>query len=293
MGRKIGWSDETIQGGYGDDSLKDRRYKGLRGQKHVVRVMTEAEVFRVHVIDDVLDAAEDGEPRVFYMNCSQTWDDEAEDWTGKCMGCEGDYDVQEKYIAGVLLLGVQKGKKGGMQKIDPENSPHYWTFGADKYRKLSNIYLELQRAKKKRSLKQVELTIDCGSKADDEKFQKLDINVAQGDDMTTRDHVAAWKEDGPDLIEAAMKVESIAVQKRKLKKKKRKREDEDDVIDDEEEEEEEKPRRAKKKGPRRTKKKASRKKKEPEPEEEEEGDDEEEEDEVGEDDLDDLLSEIE
>ena len=136
--RKVGWTDESITGSFNDQS-KERRYRGKKGETHVIRVMTECEEYRVHAVDDVLEADKEGEPRVFNMNCSKTWDDDGGDWAGECAGCEREYDLNSKYVAGVLHLATYKGRAKVPQKIDPSNAVHYWDFGADKYRKLSDI----------------------------------------------------------------------------------------------------------------------------------------------------------
>jgi len=265
--RKIGWEDESITGRFRD---KDdvQKFRGAKGVTFVIRVMTDCEEYRVHAIDDILDPGKDGEPRVFNMLCSKTWDDENDDWDGDCVGCDREYDVATKYIAGVLVVGQYKGRAKKVQKNDAENAPHFWDFGGDKYRKLSDIALELSRAEKPKKLQGVELTVKC----EDEHYQKLNINVSQAARLTTKEHVTVWKEEGQKLIDDAIKAPSLAEQKRTLKKRKKKRSRDDDGGD-----EEEKPRRRK-----------AKKEKDEEPEEEAE----EEEDTGGDEDLDDLLDEL-
>lgn len=216
MVRKVGWEDESITGGFGGPN-KERKYAGKKGEKHIIRCLTDCLEYRVHAINDVLEPKEDGEERVFNMICSKEWDDEAEDWTGECLACDGDYEISEKYICGILLLGVKKGTKGSVQRIDPENSVHYWPFGADKYRKLSNIAMELKEADPPKKLSQVELVISC----EDDTFQKLDINVSQAKALTTKAHVAAFKEEGEELVSEASTGPKLSDQKRRLKKKRR------------------------------------------------------------------------
>lgn len=214
-GRKIGWEDQSITGGF-KGANKERQFKGEIGVTYIIRVMTECEEYRVHVVDDVREPDKNGEPQVFNMICSKTWDSGAEDWTGECEGCERDYVLNNKYISGVLVVGSYKGRSKVPQKIDPANAAHYWPFGGDKYRKLSDIALTLSRAKKPRTLKQVELEVSC----EDETFQKLNIQISQGEALTTRAHIEAWNEEGPKLLEEATKPPTIAEQKRNLKKRK-------------------------------------------------------------------------
>ena len=236
--RKVGWKDTSIRSGFGGPN-RERRYRGVKGEKHYIRIMTECEEYNVHAVNDVLEPNDDGTERVFNIVCSKQWDDDAEEYVGSCLACERDYDISTRYICGIVLLGVKKGTKGKVQLIDPENSPHYWDFGADKYRKLSNHAIELAEADPPKSLTSVEFAVTC----EDNNFQKLDIAVSQGKRMTTKEHVSEWKEQGDELIEGAAgplpeKEQRRALKKRKQKdapKKKRKHvepeEDDDESVD--------------------------------------------------------------
>lgn len=290
MPRKIGWENKDITGGRGGGADKERRFRGVKGSTFVIRVVTECEEFRKHFIDDVLEPNEKtGEPRGFNMICAKTWDDESEDYDGDCLPCDKDYDVSTSYIAGILVLGVYKGRSKRVQRFDPENAVHWWDFGPDKYRQISDIVLDLQRGSKKQKLSQVELTIKC----EDENYQKLTIQVSQADPLMTkknaRDYIEAWKEEGPQLIEDATKAPTKAEQKRRMKPKKRTRSrDEDDGDgDDDSGERKAKPRRSAKKG------KGRRKPKDEEPEDDgEEFEDADDGEDVSDDDLDDLLDDL-
>lgn len=286
MGRKIGWEDQKIKGGRGGGPDKERRFRGVKGTTFIIRVLTECEEFRKHFVDDVLEPDEKtGEPRGFNMNCGKTWDDDEQDYTGDCLGCERDYNLSTSYIAGILVLGLYKGRSTRPQRMDPENAVHWWDFGPDKYRQISDIVLELQRAEKPKKLSQVELTVKC----EDETYQKLNISISQAKPImnkkNAKDYLECWKEEGPPMIEEATVAPSLEEQKRQLKPRKRKRRDDDE--DDGYGEEDEKPRRRKKK--------AKKRKKRDEPEEEEEVEDSEEEeveDSDDEEDLDDILDNL-
>lgn len=283
MGRKkVGWGDESVTSGY-DDSLRENRFRGTRGTKYLIRVLTDAMEYRVHTIDDVLDADEEtGEARCFNMNCSLDWDEDKEDWVGKCIPCEEEYDANSRFVCGLVLLATQKGR-GKWQSIDPENSVMYWDFGRDKYVQLRDIELELQRAKtKKKGLKHVELVVTCGNKRDDETFQKLRIQISQDEPAMTRDYLEAFKAEGLSLVERASAGDDPKVQARKLKKKKPKK---STKKDDDEDDQDEDPKPSKKKGARRV----SKPKKDEDPEDDDDSGDEA----PDTDDLDDLLDELE
>lgn len=266
--RKVGWEDQSITGGRRGGPDKERRYRGKKGETHVIRVMTDCNEFRQHSVDDVLEPDKDGEARVFQINCRKVWDEKAEDWSGSCECCdERDYDLSGKFISGILLVGVYKGRSTTAQKIDPEHSPLWWDFGPDKYRQLSDIALELSRSSKKRKLSQVELTVKC----EDEHFQKLNINVSQADTLTTKAHIDEWRSEGEKLLEEATAGPTEAEMKRNLKKKKSKKRDNDDEDDD---------RSSKKRSS------GSSKKKRDDDEETSKSDD------TGDEDLDDLLAEL-
>jgi hypothetical protein len=216
--RSIGWKDPDISGG-GNRRNRERQYRGKKGERHYIRIVTECEEYQVHSVDDVLDPRDDGEPRIFNMNCSKHWDDEADDYVGECLACERDYDINTRYICGILLLAVKKGTKGKAQTLDPENAPHYWDFGADKYRKISNHAIELADADPPKPIQKVEFVVTC----EDEGFQKLDINVSQSKQLTTRDHMEEWAEQGPSLVDGASGALSLKEQKRSLTKRKKKK----------------------------------------------------------------------
>ncbi len=301
MGRKIGWDRTDIKGGGRSGPDKDRQFKGIKGTTFIIRVMTDCEERRTHFVDDVLPPKPDGEAAGFSLNCSKEWDDSEEAYVGACYGCdEKEYDLAVGYVAGVLVLGSYKGRSTRVQAQDAGNAVHWWAFGADKYRQLSDIMLDAQRAGKKiKSLKQLELVVKVDDSDKAEQFQKLRITMSQSKPLLTKANAAeykeAWAEEGPPLLEACLEITDEQEWKRSTKKKKgkRSREEEldlDEETEEEEEEETKKPRRGSKK---KTKKKRG-KKKAPEPEEEEEEGEEEEEDEyaTGEEDLDDILDDI-
>jgi len=98
MPRDVGWGDESV-GNRGPD--KERQYRGVKGETHVIRVMTTCKEVRVHFVDDILDPDKDGEARGFWMNCSREWDESEEEWVGDCMGCDREYTVSSKFVAGI------------------------------------------------------------------------------------------------------------------------------------------------------------------------------------------------
>ena len=279
MGRRkrIGWEDESIVGGFRNE--RERQFRAKKGKTFVIRVMEDAFSFRQHKINDILEPDKDGEERAFNMNCSKDWDDEAEDWTGDCEGCEREYDVVERFIAGILVLGYYSGRSDKFKAVDADESPHYWDFGRTQYRKISDLALSMQRGKKKRALKTVELLVTC----EDENFQKINLNKADPDDerRTTREHVEAWKEQGDDLLDLATEAPKKSEWQRRLKKKKpAKKSRSRDRDDDGEDGEDEAPkRRAKKKKP-------ARRKSEPE-DDADDGDGS-----TGDEEIDDLLAEL-
>jgi len=269
MPRTVGWEDKSITGGRGGPD-KERRFRGVKGTTFVVRVVTDCEEYRKHFVDDVLEPSKSGEARGFNMNCSKTWNDELEDYDGECIGCEREYETSTSYIAGILVLGFYKGRSTRVQRQDPENAVHYWDFGPDKYRQISDIVLDLQRSKKPKKLAQVELTVKC----EDEHYQKLNIAIGTGDPImdkeNARDYLDCWKEEGPALIKAASEAPSIAEQKRRLKPKRKRDDDRGDGSEDE--------KRTNKRTPKRRSKKPD-----PEPDDDQDG---------GDEDLDSLLDDI-
>jgi len=268
MPRDVGWGDETV-GNRGPD--KERQYRGVKGETHVIRVMTTCKEVRVHFVDDILEPDKDGEARGFWMNCSREWDESEEEWVGDCMGCDREYTVSSKFVAGILFLGIFKGRAKKPTRIDPESAVNFWDFGNDKYKQLRELHFELARDEDDpKKLHQVELTV----KTKKQDFQDLTIAVYTGKRLTTKDYVDEFKAEGKKLIEAFCKTESIPEQKRNLKPRKprRSRDDEDDEDDDERPT---KPRKGKKK----------RRREEPE-------DDDHDEESTGDDDLDALIDEI-
>lgn len=277
------WEDEDVVSGFRNE--KEGQFRGKKGVTYVIRVMTMPQKYRVHAINDVLPPKDDGEDGVFNMNCSKDWDDSAGDesegdWDGDCDGCEKEYDLSDRFVAGILVVGeLRKGDR--IKKIAPEDSPHFWDFGKDKYRSLSDIRLSLKRGKKKRPLKAVELEVTCNS-GKPEVFQDLNITKRDSDHdvLTTKKHVLEWNEIGPDLVEACMTAPDKAEWKRRLKRKKpsqRKRGGEDDDSDHDD-----KPTRSAKK-----KKTSKGKKRDEDPEEGDANGS------TGDEELDDLLSELE
>ena len=224
MARKIGWEDESITGTFNDD---DKKYRGVKGETHVIRVMQECVEFRIHFVDDVLDPSKDGEPRGFNKNCSREWSEADEDYVGDCDGCDREYDISSKFAAGILHLGTYKGRSKTVQKVDPENGVRWWPFGGDKYRKLSDLSLELSRAEKPKKLHQVELVIKC----EDEAFQKLNVNVSQAKALTTKAHVAEWKATGEKLVDEMIAGTTAKDWTRTLKRKKKRKKDDDEEQD--------------------------------------------------------------
>jgi len=228
-GKEIDWEDEEIVSGYRNDQKK---YRAKPGVTDVIRVVSMPVLYRVHAINDVLDPDKDGEERVFNMTCSKDWDPESGDegeWVGDCKGCDEDYDLSDRFCAGILLVGqIRKGK---LKKVAPEDSPYPWDFGKDKYRSISDIRLSLKRGKKNRPLKAVELEVSLNT-SKPEVYQDLNIQKRDEDHevCTTRAHMKEWAEQGPALLEETMKAPDAAEWKRRLKKKKpaRKRKGSDD-----------------------------------------------------------------
>lgn len=288
--RKVGWNDESVSSGFSDH--KDQQYKGEKGVKHILRICTECEEYRVHEVDDVF-KNNDGEYITFNIVCGKHWDEEAEDWAGDCLACDKEYDAKTKFIAGVLMVGVIKGKSEKPAAVEPHQSVFYWAFGNDKYEQLRDLYFGLKQAEEPKRLKDVELMVTCGKAKDAVQFQKLNITIWQGKTMTTKAHKKAAIEGMRALMDAASAPTKPAEMKRRLKKK---REAEPDDDEEEEEEEEDRPKRTKKKTSKKKTKKKTRRKKEPDPEpedEEEEEEEEEEEDEgTGDPEMDALMDEI-
>jgi len=291
--RKVGWGDDSV-GTTDWKKNRERQFRGKRGEKRFIRVMGDPEVFRDHKVDDVR-PEKDGEPQAFNMQCAKTWDEEEEEWTGDCLGCDKDYEVKDKFIVAILFLATKIGKKKPKPK-DPDEAVFYWDFGNDKYQRLSEIVDDLSGKKKPKKLHQVELQVSCTTERD-EKFQDLTIEISGQDPFMKEDvkgYMAAFKEEAGNLVDEAAKEPTIAEQKRRLKPIKSKKKDDDDLDledEDDDEDEDEAPKRKKKskkkaKGSAKKKSKKKGKKKKPEPEEDE--DDEEDEEE-----LEDLLAELE
>lgn len=275
--RKRKWDDDDV-GGFKKD--KSRQYRGKAGEKHFLRIMTDPEEYILHKVDDVLEPEEDGTPRVFNAICRREWDDDEEDWTGDCQACDEGYETISRYICGVVFLGQKPAKgKGKISRIDPELSPRYWDFGKDKFNSLAAVFSDLQDEDPPRKLNQVEITVTCDEKRDEE-YQDLKINTYSGKTLTEKGHLKAWKAQGADLIDAATKADSESEMKRSLARKKKKKSRGSDDDDDNEATSAPTKKRTKK----RSKKRA------PEPED----DDDEDEDEDPEDEeLDELLKELE
>lgn len=225
MGRKIGWEDESVTGSFRQD--RERQYRGKEGEKHVVRAVGECIEYRQHFVDDVLDPAKDGTPKGFSMNCAREYNDDNGEWEGDCLGCDREYELSTRYCTGLLHLATYKGRSRTPQKIEPENAVHWWDFGGDKYRKLSDLALELSRAENPKKLHQVEIVITC--EPGGEGYQKLNINLSQAKALTTRGHIEEYQETGPKMVAEAVKAPNASEQKRRLKKKRRKRGGDDDA----------------------------------------------------------------
>lgn len=277
MGRKaVGWQDESVQSGFSDRKDKERQYRAKKGRTDYMRVMSSAEEYRTHSVPDVAFNKE-GEAVTFNIICSKEWDDKKEDYVGECLSCDKDYEVSERFICGVIFLGSKKGKRGSINENSADNAPYYWDFGNDKYVKLREMAMRQAEAEPPKKLSQVELVVTCT----DDGFQKIEISKYEGKRLTTKDHIAEYKEQGEDLIDEAVKPPSVAEQKRRLKSKKPKKKADEDLFGDEDDgdEPEEKPKKKARKSPAK-----ARKKKEPEPEPEDEDEDD--------DDLDGLLDEL-
>ena len=213
--QKIGWEDETVKGGFGGPN-EERKFRGEKGTKKIVRFTTSCFRYRVHSINDVRPPhPKTGEEQGFGMNCSKEWSDKNEEWEGDCEPCERDYDLKDRFICGLILVGIQKGR-GKVQKIDPENSPMFWDFAGTMYEVVRDKQAELKQAKKPQKITQVEYIVTC----DDDQWQKIRLDKSDREVYTTREHVRAWKEQGDQLIADATEGLDVKTQKRKLKKKK-------------------------------------------------------------------------
>lgn len=285
--RRVGWEDESVQSGFSDH--KEQQYKGEKGVKDILRVVTDCEEYRVHEIDNVF-KNDKGEYITFNVVCGKHWSDEEEDWAGPCEACDKEYDAKTKFIAGVLKVGVIKGKSDKVAKVEAHQCVFYWAFGNDKYEQLRDIVFNLKQLEDgAKTLKQVELLVTCGKAKDAVLYQKLNISVWGGKQLTTKPHMVAAKEGIRELLEAASAPTSEKEMKRRLKKKRKARDEDEDGDNDSEEE---KPKTTKKK----TRRKAGSEAKEPEdePAEEEEGSEESEDDGegTGDPEMDELMAEI-
>lgn len=212
MVKKIGWEDETVTGGF-QKKNKEQQFRGQKGTKHVIRIPGEVVEYRVHKVEDVAEPKENGEPQAFNLNCAKVWDETAEEWAGDCLACERDYPISARYVCGLVLVGVQKGKNPNVQKIDAPNSVMFWDFAGTTYRKISDLVLELKRAVPPKPLKSVELVVTC----EDDNFQKVNIGISQGAPLTTKDHIAAFKDEAPKLVEECAAAPKPDDMKRELK----------------------------------------------------------------------------
>lgn len=226
MPRTLGWKDQNVTGGFNKKN-EDQKFKVKKGERYIIRVLTECVEFREHKVDDVLEPdPKTNEERAFAITCRKDFDDKSGEWTGDCQGCdERNYDVSSKYVAGIVLVGLIRGRNPNVQKIDAPNSVYYWPFGADKYRKLSDIELSLNRGKK--TLKDVELEVSLDNSDGAETYQKVNLVIAQGEQLTTKAHILAFKDEGPKLVEDCWKAPSEQEMKRSLKKRGKQKQEDD------------------------------------------------------------------
>jgi hypothetical protein len=210
---------------------KEKQYRGVKGETHIIRIMTNCKEVRQHFVDDVRDPdPKTGEPQGFNQNCSREWDDTEEEYLGDCMGCDRDYDINTKLVTGILHVGTIKGRAKVPTVIEPENAVKYWDFGlpqfgpGKKFKQIREIHFDLEREGKR--LPQVELQI----KTEKEKYQDLTITRYNGPRLTTKAHAAAFKEEGQALVDEFCKAPSLSEQKRNLKKRRPRRgKDSDDA----------------------------------------------------------------
>lgn len=221
MPRTMGWKNRSVTTKRpGPD--KEKQFKARRGEKYIIRVMTGCDQFRTHAVDDVLDPKENGEPSIFNMNCSKTWDDDSEDWVGSCLGCDREYKTNDQYVCGILLLGEIRGNSRRVQPVDPDKAPRWWRFGPSKYCILRDIALELEEAETPRTLTQIELVLTCEDKHDAEQFQKIGIQKSERKALTTKEYLSAWKDLGSELCATVTAIPTADEQARQLKKRKSK-----------------------------------------------------------------------
>lgn len=262
MPKTVGFKDKTVTSGFDDD--KENQYRAKQGRTDIVRFMTEPVEYLVHKINDVLDPDEDGEERAFSLKCAQDWDEAEDDWVGDCEACEQEYDRQSRYAVGMLVV-ARKSKSGKTIKVDANESVKYWDYAATTYSRMETLTESVEEGGKE--IRKVEVKITC----EDTGWQKVNLTRYEGKQCTKREHVTAWKEEGPEILEKATTPSDNASIKRRLKKKKKTRDDyeeepeeeEEDLgleeDEEEEEEEEERPKR-KKKASKKTSKKATKKK---------------------------------
>jgi hypothetical protein len=226
MGRPTDFGDKTIKKGFGPD--KEKKLHVKEGQPLLVRIVTKLDEYLSHSIHDVLPPKRDAKtganvPSIFNANCARAWDEKAEDYVGSCIYHDRDYDVTERYVGGVMILGMIQGKT--VIPLGAAGCGRFWDMTAGRVAEIRKViedkYPEINDAAAlAQKLRQTTLKLQLKDEGGSEMYQKLDIKVWEGQQLPiTEEHKAAFKEEIPALLKEVAAPATLEEQERRLKKK--------------------------------------------------------------------------
>lgn len=228
MGRPTDFGDKTIKKGFGPD--KDKKLSVKDGQKLVVRVVTKLEEYLSHAVHDILPPKRDEKtganvPSIFNMSCARKWDPSAGtggDYVGECRGHDKDYDVNERYVGGVMVLGIVQGKT--LIPFAPSDCGKFWDMTAGRVAELREAittkFPDVDAADVGEKLRRTDLLLGLKAEGGAEMYQKLTINVWEGSKIPiTEEHKNAYKAEIPAILKEVSAPATLEEQDRRLKRK--------------------------------------------------------------------------
>jgi hypothetical protein len=226
MGRQTDFGDKTIKKGFGPD--KEKKLSVKEGQVLLVRVVSKLEEYLSHAIHDVLPPKRDQKtganiPSIFNANCGRGWSEKDDDYVGACKYHDLEYDVTERYVGGVMLLGMLQGKT--VIPLSPSDCGRFWDMTAGRVAELRKViqdkFPEIETAEEVgNKLRQTTLKLSLKDEGGAETYQKLDIKVWEGQKLAiTDDHKNAYRADIPAILKEVSAPSTPEEQERRLKKK--------------------------------------------------------------------------
>lgn len=260
-GRKTSWSDNSLQQQGGPN--KARKVHLADGDAIVFRVMSDPIEVRSHTVPTGKIKA-NGEEGAFSKNCSKSWDEKGNKWSGECPGCDEKLKLNVHHIVGVSIVAKKAGG-GKTKKVESDEAPHWWKMGKDKTSQLHRIALDLKEDEIEVNGKQATIfDVELKAALTDDKaavdFQKTTISRRDSsakrfvEDDEFKDYKEAYHEQEDELFAPLLETPDKAEWTRALGVKDKNRQDNDaKELDDDEDLEEEKPKETKKRRTRKAK----------------------------------------